>query len=104
MNNQEKIEAIRHRITLFGGTVVSLEGANTILAFGRPNQRDDYYMLRDITADGKIVGRNREGQTISIPAHWISETHLGYILNSYLAACIEQLTDSAYKEIENCIK
>lgn len=104
MNNQEKIEAIRKRITLFGGTTISLEKANTIIGFGRPRRRDSYYMLRDITADGKIVGRNEENQTISIPIHWISETHLGYVLQSYLQACKEQLTDSAYKEIEKIIK
>lgn len=104
MNNQEKIEAIRQQITLFGGTIISFEKANTIVAFGRPKRSDDYYMLRDITTDGKIIGRNQEGQTISIPIHWFSETYLGHILNSYLSACKEQLTDSAYRKIEICIK
>ena len=104
MNNAEKIQAIRDRIILFGGTVISLEKANTIIGFGRPKRRDSYYMFRDVTADGKIVGINHEGHTISIPIHWISETHLGYVLQSYVQACKEQLTDSAYKEIEKIIK
>ena len=104
MTYKEQIEAIRSKITLFGGTIVSLKNSQTIVGFGRPGRHDSYYMLRDITADGKIVGVNDEGQTISIPIHWISESHLVFVRDSYLKACKEQLTDSAYREIEKIIK
>ena len=104
MNNQEKILAIREKIMVFGGTTISLENCNTIMGFGRPRNRDDYYMLRDITADGKLVGRNSEGHMISVPIHWFSESYLVFVLGGYVRACKEQLTDSAYKEIEKIIK
>ena len=104
MTNAEKILAIRDKIIIFGGTCISLEKSNTIVGFNKPRKHDDYYMFRDVTADGKILGRTDSGNVITIPVHWFSETHLGHILNSYLNACKEQLSDSAFKEIEEIVK
>lgn len=103
MTNAEKIIAVRNKIILFGGTCVSLKNSTTIVGFNSPKNRD-YYMFRDVTVGGQIIGETDAGNIISIPIHWFSETHLGYILNSYLKACKEQLSDSVFKEIEEIVK
>ena len=104
MTNAEKIKAIRHQITLFGGTCVSLENAKSIIGFNKPTLHDNYYMLRGITADEKLLGRNDDGDVITIPIHWFSENYLYSVLNTYVKACKEQLSDYAFKKIEEIIK
>lgn len=42
MTYKEQIEAIRSKITLFGGTIVSLKNSQTIIGFGRPGRPDGY--------------------------------------------------------------
>lgn len=105
MTYADKIRAIRAEITIFGGTLISLADSNVIIGFGaRGVHGTGYFMLRDITADEKIVGINDDGVEITIPIHWLSENYLCTIFVHYYNACKEQLTESAMKEIDEIIK
>ena len=103
MTNKEKIKAIRNKIASFGGTTISFDNVNTFVGFGASHDYDDHYMFRGVSADDKIIGRNGKGNEIHIPIHWLDEFILSYMVKSYLGACKEQLTESAYKEIEELI-
>lgn len=99
MKNIEKIKAIRHQINLFGGVVISFRKTSSILGFGKY----DYFMLADITADGFIIGENNDGVMVKMPLEWLSENYLYQIYLSYINLCKEQLSESAYKEIEKIV-
>lgn len=103
MTYAEKIQAIRDRITLFGGTLVSLNGCSTIVGYNK-NVGEDYYMLYDITVNGHIIGKTKSGSIIKIPINWLSEFYLHSVYDSYMKACKEQLTENAFSEIEEVVK
>ena len=102
MNYADKIKAISRRINQFGGTIVTFGNSNLIIGFNK-ELGENYYMFRGFTMDDKVIGRSGKGEEIHIPIHWLSDTHLYAIYIEYMKACKEQLTESAYKEIEKVV-
>ena len=103
MTYADKIKTIRRQITILGGTTISFENARNIVGFGKRGTHNNYFMLRDITADDKLVGINEDGAEITIPIHWLSENYLYSIFVDYYNACKMQLTNSAMKEIDKIL-
>ena len=103
MNYVEKIKAISKRINVFGGTTVSFKDSKHIIGFNKYAIGENYYMFRGFTMDDKVIGRSDRGEEIRIPLHWLSEMYLYGIYDEYMKACKEQLSESAYKEIEKVV-
>ena len=95
----DKINSITHKISLLGGTNVFWNSHFRVL-FETTTHGTKGYVIHEIKYDYLIIkDEGKRYPDMKIPLHWLSESYLEMILQSYIKECKNNLTDYAFKRV-----